>query len=228
MNILHICANPKPTEESVSKQLSVAFMSALVEKYPDAELNNVDLYQDPPPYLDYAAFRGHWMPVFQPGYEPTKEERKAMAYAVRHAEMFNKADVLVLTLPMWNFSMPAILKAWIDQVIAPNLTFAFAPKEGGGFETKPLHHIRKLVLLVASGGAYHEGDPRDAVTTALTAAFGFLGITDVTIAWADGQNTIAFSDSAERRQTAEEAAREAAEELADLALAEGAAASATA
>lgn len=224
MNILHICANPKPTEESVSKQLSVAFISTLVEKFADVELNNVDLYQDPPPFLDYAAYRGLWLPVFTPGYETTKEEKKAMAYAVRHAELFNQADVLILTMPMWNFSVPAILKAWIDQVIAPNLTFAFAPKEGGGFETQPLHHVRKLVLLAASGGAYQEGDPRDALTAEISAAFGFIGITDLTIAWADGQNAIVFGDHETRKQTAIEAAMEAAEEVAESAMAESAAA----
>ncbi len=214
MNILHICANPKPTEESVSKQLSVAFFSALVEKLPDAELNNVDLYQDPPPFFDYPAYRAIWTPLLTPGYTPNKAEKNATAYAVRHAEMFNKADVLVLTMPMWNFGVPAIMKAWMDQVITPNLTFVFEPTEGGGFVTKPLHHIRKIILLVSSGGVYREGDPRDALTACIEAAFGFIGIEDVTIAWADGQNPIAFSDLEERRNTATEAAIEAAEELA--------------
>ncbi len=224
MNILHICANPKPVEESVSKQLSAEFMSELVQKYPDAELNNVDLYQDPPPFLDYPAFRALWMPLMNPGYAPTKAEKNATAYAVRHAELFNAADVLVLTLPMWNFSVPAILKAWIDQVIAPNLTFAFEPAEGGGFSVKPLHHIRKIVLLVSSGGAYQEGDPRDALTAEISAVFGFIGINDLTIAWADGQNALGFQDHAERKQTAMEAAVEAAEEVAEMALAEAPAA----
>ena len=51
MNVLHICANPRPIEESASKQLAAAFFARLVEKNPDVVVNNLDLYQDPPPYL---------------------------------------------------------------------------------------------------------------------------------------------------------------------------------
>ena len=125
MNVLHICANPKPTEESVCKQLSISFISTLIEKNPDIEVNNVDLYQDPPPFLTYAAYRGIWNPAFDPAYKPTREEQKAVEYADRHAKNFNEADVLVLTMPMWNFSVPAIMKGWIDQIMAPNRTFVF-------------------------------------------------------------------------------------------------------
>jgi len=215
MNILHICANPKPAEESVSKQLSIAFISSIVEKFPDVELNNVDLYQDPPPFLDYAIFRALWTPAFTPGYTPSKAEKQAAAYAERHAAMFNRADILVLTMPMWNFGMPAIMKAWLDLVLAPNLTFKFEPKEDSGFAIRPLHHVRRIILLVSSGGVYREGDPRDALTANIEAAFQFIGIEDITIAWADGQNPLAYADYEERRQTALEAAQEAAEEIAE-------------
>ncbi len=208
MNVLHICANPKPTEESVSKQLSVAFISTLIEKNPDVEINNVDLYQEPPPFLNYAGFRGLWMPVFDPGYKLTREETRATEYSDRQAALFNQADVLVLTMPMWNFGPPAIMKAWLDQVLAPGRTFDFGP-EG----VKPRHHVRTVVLLVASGGEYKESDPRDALTPDIRSAFEFVGITDLRVAWADGQTAMFFGDHAERKQTALDAAAEAAEEV---------------
>ena len=47
MNILHVCANPKPTEESISKQLASAFFGKVIELKPDVELVNVDLYEIP-------------------------------------------------------------------------------------------------------------------------------------------------------------------------------------
>ena len=212
MNVLHICANPKPAEESASKQLSFAFLSKMIELCPDAEVNNVDLYDDPPPFMSYEAFRGIWTPVFTPTYKPTAAETKATAYADRHAEMLSAADVLVLTLPMWNFSMPAILKAWIDQVFSPGRAFSFGADENG-LKITPRHKIRRVILLVSSGGAYTEGDERDALTPALRSALGFIGISDITIAWADGQNPLAFGDHDERKQTALEAAAEAAEDL---------------
>ena len=81
---------------------------------------------------------------------------------------------------------------------------------------RPLHHIRKLVLLVSSGGVYAEGDPRDALLPEIRSAFGFIGITDFTVAWADGQTAAFFGDHEERKQTALDAATEAAEDIADM------------
>jgi FMN-dependent NADH-azoreductase len=211
MNILHICANPKPTDESASKQLAVAFFGELAAQNPDFEINNVDLYQDPPPFLSYETFRGFWHPILIDGYKATDDELEAMLYAQEQGEAFNKADVLVITTPMWNYTVPAILKAWMDQVISPTITFNL--DEGG---PHPLHHIRKVVLLVASGATYKEDDPSDALTAQVRAAFGFIGITDIAIAWADGQNPMYYKDSEMRKQMAIEAVKEIAEEVAEM------------
>ncbi len=218
MNVLHVCANPKPAEDSVSKQLSIAFISRLVELNPDAEINNIDLYQDPPPYLSYTAWRGIWLAAFDPTHKVTKEEAKAAEYANRHAELFNQADVLVLTMPMWNFGPPAILKAWLDMVLSPGRTFDIGLAEGGGLNVRPRHKLRSVVLLVASGGVYTEGDPRDALTPMIRSAFAFVGVQNLRIAWADGQTALIFGDHEQRKQTALEAAGDLAEEIAaDLA-----------
>lgn len=215
MNILHVCANPKPVEQSVSKQLAARFFGKLLELNPDVELNNIDLYQDKPPYYSNDLFRRMWMPVFDPVYEPSKAEEAAMNYAQKQIDELKKADVLVLTMPMWNFSAPGVMKAWMDQVLAPGLMFEIS--ENG---PKPLHNITSIVLLVASGGVYKEGDERDALTRQVTAAFGFIGVTDIRIAWADGQNPLFFSDSQLRRDMAFDAAEEIAEELAEEAASE--------
>lgn len=210
MNILHVCANPKPTEESVSKQLAARFFGKLLELSPDVELNNVDLYQDKPPYYSNDFFRRIWLPVLDETYEPSKAEEAAAHYAGKQAELFKAADVLVLTMPMWNFSAPAVMKAWMDQLLSPGLVFELTA-DG----PKPLHNITTLVLLVASGGVYKENDDRDALSTQISAAFGFIGISDVRIAWADGQNPLFFSDGEVRREMAFDAAEEIAEELAE-------------
>lgn len=208
MNILHVCANPKPMEESASKQLATAFMGKLFELNPEVEIENVDLYEELPPFYSYPQYRGVWNPVFEKDYEPTAEELTAMTYAKHMAEKFNNADVLVLTTPMWNFSLPAVMKAWVDQVLTPGLTFELT-KEGA----KPLHKIKQVVLLVASGGVYKYDDPRDALTKQVEAAFGFIGIDDVQIAWADGQNPMFVLNGEERKQMAIESAEEIAEDL---------------
>ncbi len=210
MNILHVCANPKSTEESVSKQLAARFFGKLMELNPDVELNNVDLYQDKPPYYSNDLYRRMWMPVFDETYEPSKAEEAAAHYATKQAELFKTADVLVLTMPMWNFSAPAVMKAWMDQILAPGLVFELT-----GDGPKPLHNITTMVLLVASGGIYKEDDERDALTRQVRSAFGFIDISDLRIAWADGQNPLFFNDGEIRREMAFEAAEDLAEELAE-------------
>jgi len=181
-----------------------------MELNPDVELNNVDLYQEKPPYYSNDLYRRMWNPVFDELYEPTKAEDAAAHYATKQAEMFKSSDVLVLTMPMWNFSAPGVMKAWMDQVLAPGMVFELTD-EG----PKPLHNITTLILLVASGGVYKEDDERDALARQISAAFGFVGINDIRIAWADGQNPLMNSDCEVRRDMAFEAAEELAEELAE-------------
>ncbi len=212
MNILHVCANPKPTDESVSKQLAAAFFTKLVEQNPEFNVTNVDLYQNPPPYVSYDAYKAFWYPVFIDGYQQTDADKKAIKYAEEQGEIFNQADVLVLTAPMWNFAIPAILKAWMDQVIAPNITFTME-KTG----PRPLHRLRRIILLSASGAVYKEDDPRDSLSSQIRAVFKFLDVSDVAVAWADGQNSLFYNDCELRKQLATEAAQELAEEIAELA-----------
>ncbi len=214
MNILHVCANPKPTEESVSKQLAAAFFGKMIELRPDVELVNVDLYDEKPPFYSYELYKRAWYPVADESYEPSKAEDMAINYAAKQAEAFNAADVLVLTMPMWNFTVPAIMKAWMDQILCPNLTFTISPEEG----VKPLHKIKSVVLLVASGGVYKEDDDRDALSSQVRSAFGFVGIDDIEIVWADGQNSLFNMDSDARKEMAIEAATETAEDIAEIGL----------
>lgn len=216
MNVLHVCANPKPTEESVSKQLAAAFFSTLIQNKADVELVNVDLYDEKPPFYSYELYKKAWYPVFDETYEPTKAEEVAMNYAAKQAELFNAADVVVLTMPMWNFSVPAVMKAWMDQILCPSLTFNISKEEG----VKPLHKVKKLVLLASSGGVYKQDDPRDALARQVEAAFGFIGIEDLSIVWAEGQNPLFNDDCDTKKELALEVAEEVAEDVAELVIEE--------
>ncbi len=211
MNVLHVIANPRPIEESVSKQLAAAFFGKLLEKNPDVTVNNVDLYQDEPPYLTYEAYRRLYTPATQPDYKPTKVEEEAIKYGKAQAEALRQADVLVLTMPMWAGGPPAIMKAWIDQVVQPELMYTM---DADGI--KPLHQLRKIVLLVSSGDVYKEDDNRDGLTPIIRNTFGFVGVTDIEVAWADGQEATLYSDGADRKQAAIEMTEEIAEEIAEL------------
>lgn len=212
MNVLHVIANPRPAETSSSKKLAFEFFAALTEKNPDVLVNNVDLYQNKPPYVSAEALNYFWGPVANSAYIPTKSEETAANFSNNNAQALADADVLVLTLPVWLNSMPAILKAWLDQVLVPGKMF-----EVGSDGIVPTHHLRSVVLLVSSDQAYKEGDVRDGLTPALRAIFAYIGVEDIQIAWADGQDANRHFDSEQRRELAIEAAREIAEEIAELA-----------
>lgn len=208
MNVLHVIGNPRPVEESVSKQLATAFFSKLLELNPDVTVNNIDLYQDPPPYISLDAYHRIYNPLANPAYTPSKAEESAISYAKAQAELLCQADVLVLTMPMWAGGPPAIMKAWLDQVVQPGLAFDVGP-DG----VKPRHQLGKIILLVASGDVYKEGDDRDGLTPIIRNTFGFIGVTDIEVAWADGQDPNFHDDGADRKQTALEMAEELAEEV---------------
>ena len=209
MNVLHVIANPRPAETSASKKLAFDIFAALTEKNPDVVGNNVELYQNKPPYVSAEARNYFWGPVANPAYIPSKAEESAANFSNNNAQALIDADVLVLTLPVWLNSMPAILKAWLDQVLVPGKMFTF-----GAEGLIPTHHLRTVVLLVSSDQVYKEGDIRDGLTPAIRAIFAYIGVEDLQIAWADGQDSSRHFDSNERREMAIEAAREIAEDLA--------------
>ena len=212
MNVLHVIANPRPAETSASKKLAFEFFATLTEKNPDVVVNNVDLYQNKPPYVSAEALNYFWGPVANPAYIPSKAEETAANFSNNNAQALMDADVLVLTMPVWLNSMPAILKAWLDQVLVPGKMFEF-----GAEGLVPTHHLRTVVLLVSSDQVYKEGDVRDGLTPAIRAIFAYVGVEDVQIAWADGQDASRHFDSEQRREMAIEAAREIAEDIATLA-----------
>lgn len=211
MNVLHVCANPKPVDESASKQLAVAFFSALADLNPDAEVTNIDLYENPPPFFSMDQYKCFWYPQIIDGYKATDQEKEAAAYTFEQCATFKKADVLVLTMPLWECGAPAIMKAWLEHVFIPGQTY-----EMQGTTVKRLHALRKVVLLVSSGDVLTEDDPNDALTPQIRSSFAFLGVDDITVAWADGQDPARVLDSAERKNMAIEAAQELAEEIAEL------------
>lgn len=212
MHILHVAANPKPTEESTSKQVAMAFFMKIVEENAEVEVDNIDLYANPPPYFSYPEYRNAWFPVLIDGYVPTRDEENAANYAMEQAAKLNSADVLVLTTPMWNYSVPGILKSWIDHVFSPGMTYSI-DRTG----IRPLHKLKKVVVIAASGDTYKQDDPRDALTPMITAVFKDIGVEDVAFAWADGQDPLKFKDSDKRKQLAIEMAEELAEEVLELA-----------
>jgi FMN-dependent NADH-azoreductase len=95
------------------------------------------------------------------------------------------ADIIVIGAPMYNFAIPSVLKAWIDQIVRIGKTVAYGSQGRMG-----LLGNRKVVVITARGGAYEKGTPQenfDFQEPYLRHIFDFVGITDVTFIHAENQ-----------------------------------------
>ena len=192
-------------QDSFSRQLTRQFMSQWQAAHPADLITVRDVARNPVPHLD-ANLLGGWM---KPEEQRSEAEQASLQRSNELTDEVLAADVLVLAAPMYNFAIPSTLKAWLDQVLVPGKMFNFGP-EG----LVPTHHLRTVVLLVSSDQVYKEGDLRDGLTPALRAIFAYIGVEDIQIAWADGQDAVRHFDSNERREMAIEAAKEIAEDIA--------------
>ncbi len=157
-------------------------------------LQHLLLNAEPPPWYDSKIFNFLWQPEST---SADATDADSVNYLLQQVKLFNQADMLVLALPVWNHSIPAILKAWIDILIAPNYTYQFSAQG-----IQPLHRIQQLLLLVSSGG------PRDKVNAGnhfqhtLEAPFRYIQIERIETIWAEKQEPALFADHAKCLQTA--------------------------
>lgn len=172
--ILHINASIRG-EESVSRGLSTALAKGLAAKS-GGTVTTRDLSANDLPFIDAATFAANGTPAES----RTAEQHQTAAIADRLIAELQAADIIVLGVPIYNFGVPAIVKAWADLVARAGTTFAYTPDGPKG-----LLHGKKAYITVASGGTPVGGD-MDFMTSWLTFFLGFLGIKDVEVVAADG------------------------------------------
>jgi len=134
-------------------------------------------------YLDEATVDA----FFTPPAELTAEQKRTLEYSDRLVDELLAADVLVLGVPMWNLSIPASLKAWIDMIVREGRTFAFT--DAGVAPLVPPG--KRVFVFSARGGAYPAGSPLHALDHQepyLRAILGVVGLTDVEFIHAERQS----------------------------------------
>jgi FMN-dependent NADH-azoreductase len=121
--------------------------------------------------------------MFLPPEARTAAQARALALSDRLTAEFQSADTLIVATPIHNYTVPTPLKAWIDHVARPGLTFTY---EGG--KRRGLAHARSAVFLLATGGIYTSGPqaPEDFLAPYLRHMMRFFDIPDVTILRAEG------------------------------------------
>lgn len=135
-------------QASVSRKLTATFADAWRARGGDHTVVARDLHADPVPHLADASL--HWPPRLRPAGAPMVPDAEEAQRQV--IEQLLTADALLIGAPMYNYSMPSTLKAWLDQVHVPGLT---APFDG---DTQPLRG-RPAVIVTTRGAIYDEGTP---------------------------------------------------------------------
>ena len=164
----------------------------------------------PPPYYDQEMFRFVWVPVSDPDYQPSSSEWAAAQYMLRHVELLRGADLLLLSAPVWNYYLPAVLKAWVDQVLSPGQMFDL-----GAEGRVPLHRIRAMVSIVSSGGWVSEQGFAQSLFHLLQATFQYAGIERHHELLIEGQESALYPDHAQREAEAIAAAEQLAVAIVD-------------
>ena len=165
-------------QDSVSRQLTQAFISQWKTAHPTDEINVRDVAANPLPHLD-STLLGGWM---KPEDQRSDEERDALVRSDALTDELLAADVLVMAAPMYNFAIPSTLKAWLDHVLRAGITFKYTPTGPQGLLTG-----KRAFVLTARGGI-HAGATSDHQEPYLRQVMAFIGIHDVTFIHAEGLN----------------------------------------
>ncbi|OEH92458.1 FMN-dependent NADH-azoreductase [Bacillus solimangrovi] len=169
--VLVVKANPKETEHSFSLRLTESFLNEYKQVNPNDEVIELDLYKQGVPFID-ADVLSAWG-KFAAGGELTATELEKVGKIDALTEQFIAADKVVFEAPMWNFSFPPFLKAYIDTISIAGKTFKYTEHGPVGLlDDKP------VVLFEARGGVYSEGPAKglDHTESYLRTVMNFVGI----------------------------------------------------
>ena len=178
MQLLHI-DSAITGEQSVSRQLTARTVAAWNAAHPGTTVQYLDLAQDAPSHLSAESLG------FRTGQAAaTDVERQENALSEALVSQFLASDVIVIGAPLYNFSIPSQLKAWIDRIAQAGRTFKYTDKGPVG-----LAGGKTVIVASSRGGVYSGSEAGQAMEhqeSYLKVVFGFFGITDVRFVRAEG------------------------------------------
>lgn len=168
MNVLHVDSSILG-DGSASRALTGQIVRRLRASQADLQVSYLDLATQPLPHYSAASLaRG----------DGPEGARDAAVL-----EEFLRAEVIVIGAPLYNFSLPSQLKAWIDRITIKGRTFRYTAQGPQG-----LAGGKRVIVAIARGGVYAPGAGTEFAESYLKFLFNFLGITDLTFVRAEGLN----------------------------------------
>ncbi len=174
-HILHLDASPRG-DRSVSRTLAKEFISNWQVAHPNDTVTYRDIGHHPVPFVTEAWIAG----AFTPPELHSPESAEAMRISDELVDEFLAADRYVFSIPMYNLSIPANFKAYLDQIVRVGRTFSV--EADGSY--KGLVQGKKMLIVTARGGSYPKDTPYHAYDLQepyLRLIFGFIGITDIEV-----------------------------------------------
>jgi FMN-dependent NADH-azoreductase len=183
--LLHIDSSARPGRAgehphgSQTRRLTHAFVTAWLAARPETDVVVRDLGSAPPRPVHH-----EWIPsAFTPAAARSPAQRAALQESDAMVRELQAADIVVLGMPMYNFGMPAPMKAWVDAIVRIALTFDIDPSRPNPYVPLLAERPRRAVILTSRGGnGFGAGGAMAAMNhadTALRDVLGFIGITDV-------------------------------------------------
>src|ERR1700682_2682391 len=178
MKLLQIDSSARTS--SVTRRLTAKFAEEWRKNHPDGEVFRRDLCTTILPQIT-----DDWNATHLEESKLTPAHRSYLSTSDELIEELEAADMVVIGAPMYNFSIPSSLKAWIDQIVRLGKTVAYGPNGPQGLLAR-----KKVVVINSRGGAYEKGTAKEAFDFQepyLRHILGFLGLTDVTFIHAEKQ-----------------------------------------
>jgi FMN-dependent NADH-azoreductase len=178
MKLLHIDSSVLGPH-SVSRQVSAAIVDRLQKATPDLNVTYRDLTATPLAHLS-----GSHLAAAQGAVPEAVALQQDLAAGQTVLEEFLAADIVVIGAPMYNFTIPSQLKAWIDRILVAGKTFKYSAKGVEG-----LAGSKRVIIAISRGGFYGAGTPSAAaehLETYLHSVFSFIGIANPEIIVAEG------------------------------------------
>ncbi|RJG36919.1 FMN-dependent NADH-azoreductase [Motilimonas pumila] len=147
----------RTSRNSISRMLADSFREQWTKKMPTTKVIYRDLAEKPPGFIDEA-----WIAAaFTPEEQRTAEQNTLISLSDELIDEVTEADMILLSTPMYNYGMPATLKAWFDQVIRVNKTFSFDLGRGD-YPLQPTLSGKTMVLMTSCGEfGFHVGGIRE-------------------------------------------------------------------
>ncbi len=158
-----------------------AFLNSYCNSHPHDTVIELDLYQEPLPYLGDIMIRGNYKTSKE--MELTSEEKALHEIVNKHLQQFVAADKVVIAFPLWNLTVPAVLHTYLDYMHQPRKTFKYTEDGLVG-----LLSTKKVALLNARGGIYADGS--EMAVSFVKNHLKVFGITDITTIVIEGHNKL--------------------------------------